>query len=88
MFVHQPYGTHYHCPIRLSPTLATFKPVLDLWENQRGVSNVFLTYFDYFFGGQYKLEVVERHQMGFKVGIHSRGSNRSEYEPGSVTNEN
>ena len=29
--------------------------VLDLWENQRGVSNVFLTYFDSFFGGQYKL---------------------------------
>ena len=26
--------------------------VLDLWENQKGeVSNVFLTYFDYFFGG-------------------------------------
>ena len=26
--------------------------VLNLWENQRGgVSNVFLTYFDYFFGG-------------------------------------
>ena len=35
--------------------------VVDSWENQRGVSNV-LTYFEYFFGGQYKLggwEVLE-----------------------------
>ena len=23
-------------------------PVLNLWENQMGVSNIFLTYFDYF----------------------------------------
>ena len=30
-------------------------PVLDLWENQRGVSDVFLTYFDYFSGSQYNL---------------------------------
>ena len=29
---------------------AWFRTVHDLWENQRGVSNVFLTYFDYFFG--------------------------------------
>ena len=28
--------------------------VLDLWENQMGVSNVFLTHFDSFWGGQYK----------------------------------
>ena len=25
--------------------------VLDLCKNQKGVSNIFLTYFDYFFGG-------------------------------------
>ena len=39
---------------------------LDLWENQRGVSNVFLTYFDFFSegGGQYILGGVERHQRG------------------------
>ena len=38
-------------------------PVLDLWENQRGVSNVFLTYFDYFLGVNENLGVV-RHQKG------------------------
>ena len=41
-----------------SPIISSYL-VLDLWENQRvGVRNVFLTYFDYFFGnggGQYKL---------------------------------
>ena len=37
--------------------------VLDLWDNQRGVSKVFLTYFDYFSGGQYNWG-VERHQRG------------------------
>ena len=37
---------HYRYVILVMPY-----SVLDLWENQRGVSNVFLTYFDYFFGG-------------------------------------
>ena len=37
--------------------------VVDLWENQRGVSNVFLTYFDYFSGINTNLG-VERHQRG------------------------
>ena len=37
--------------------MVPLQTVLDLWENQRGgVSNVFWTYFDYFFEGcQYKL---------------------------------
>ena len=39
-------------------------PVLDSWENQRGVSNVFLTYFDYFCGGQYKLGGREAPEWG------------------------
>ena len=34
--------------IRLQPSINLHAPV-------GGVSNVFLTYFDYFFGGQYKL---------------------------------
>ena len=34
-------------------------PVVDLWENHRGVSNVFLTYFDYFFGVNTNLEGLE-----------------------------
>ena len=37
--------------------------VLDLWENQRGVSDVFLTDFDYFLGVNENLG-VERHQRG------------------------
>ena len=38
-------------PVKLShhPCLST--PALDLWETQRGVSNVFLTYFGNFCGG-------------------------------------
>ena len=43
-----------HCPLYNSDELGIYT-VLDLWENQRGVSNVFLTDFDYLFGGQYKL---------------------------------
>ena len=38
--------------------------VLDLWENQRGVGNVFLTNFDYFFGGSIQTWGLERHQRG------------------------
>ena len=42
-------------------------PVLHLWENQRrGVSNVFLTYFDYFFGGQYELGKLRGTREGVK----------------------
>ena len=36
-----------------------------VWKPER-VSNVFLTYFDYFFRGQYKLREVERPQRGVK----------------------
>ena len=54
----------------------------------RGGQQCIFDIFWLFFWGSIQTWVVERHQMGFKVGIHSRGSNRSEYEPGSVTNEN
>ena len=40
------------------------RTVLDLWENQRGASNVYLTYFDYFLGVNTNLGGVERHQRG------------------------
>ena len=39
--------------------------VLD-WENQRGVSNVFVTYFDYFYGGHYKLGGLRGTRGGVK----------------------
>ena len=43
----------------------SFAAVLDLWETQRGVSNVFLTYFNSFFGGQYKLGRFEVTRGGY-----------------------
>ena len=47
-----------------------------------GVSNVFLTYFDYFFGGQYKLGGrVERHQMEVKPPTPDKSSNAYDATP-------
>ena len=45
--------------------------VLDLREKQRGVSNVIFTYFDYFFGVQYKLGGLR----GTRAGGGGRGLN-------------
>ena len=51
-----PYHLIVLCSRILCPSILfwTLPSLLDLWENQRGVRNVFLTYFDYFFGGHFK----------------------------------
>ena len=55
------------------------RAVLDLWENQKGVSNVYLTYFDYFFWGQYKLGDWEAPEGGWTPNPPDKSSTVNEY---------